>query len=166
MIQPYPYWVFKSPLAYFVCLYANDVNGGQLDDPESDATPQFNWLVDTLKAIRKDDDGRAVLLTIHYPPFSGASNFPERGNPNLVPEVADTWTGNESAVRASSSTSYSTIIRLSVPPNSFKNSCDVLTCVLSTALVTKVLPSKSMSRTLTFGPSVMSKTTRVSLAPW
>jgi hypothetical protein len=85
MIQPYPYWVFKTPLAYLVCLYANDINGGQLDDPESDATPQFNWLVDTLKMIRKEDDGRAVLLTIHYPPFSGASNFPERGNPNLGP---------------------------------------------------------------------------------
>ena len=33
MIQPYPYWVFRTPLAFFVCLYANDVNGGQLDDP-------------------------------------------------------------------------------------------------------------------------------------
>ena len=85
MIQPYPYWVFKTPLAYFVCLYANDINGGQLDDPESDAAPQFNWLVDTLKMIRKEDDGRAVFLAIHYPPFSGASNFPERGNPNLGP---------------------------------------------------------------------------------
>ncbi|HWJ19321.1 MAG TPA: metallophosphoesterase [Geobacterales bacterium] len=85
MIQPYPYWVFRTPLAYFVCLYANDINGGQLDDPESDATPQFNWLVDTLKAIRKEDGDRAVFLAIHYPPFSGGSNFPERGNPNLGP---------------------------------------------------------------------------------
>ena len=34
---------------------------------------------------RKEDDGRAVLRAIHYPPFSGASNFPERGNPNLGP---------------------------------------------------------------------------------
>ena len=63
----------------------NDVNGGQLDDPESNETPQLNWLVDTLKAIRKEDDGRAVFLAIHYPPFSGASNFPQRGNPNLGP---------------------------------------------------------------------------------
>jgi len=85
MIQPYPYWLFRTPLAYFVCLYSNDINGGQLDDPESNETPQFNWLVDTLKGIRKDDDGRAVLLAIHYPPFSGGSNFPERGNPNLGP---------------------------------------------------------------------------------
>jgi hypothetical protein len=85
MIQPYPYWVFRTPLAYFVCLYANDINGGQLDDPESDATPQFNWLVDTLKMIRKEDGGRPVFLAIHYPPFSGGSNFPERGNPNLGP---------------------------------------------------------------------------------
>jgi acid phosphatase type 7 len=85
MIQPYPYWLFRTPLAHFVCLYTNDVNGGQLDDPESNETPQFNWLVETLKKIRKKDNGRAVFLAIHYPPFSGTSNFPERGNPNLGP---------------------------------------------------------------------------------
>jgi len=85
MIQPYPYWLFRTPLAYFVGLYTNDVNAGQLDDPESNETPQFNWLVETLKEIRKEDSGRAIFLAIHYPPFSGASNFPERGNPNLGP---------------------------------------------------------------------------------
>jgi acid phosphatase type 7 len=85
MIQPYPYWLFRTPLAHFVCLYTNDINGGQLDDPESNETPQFNWLVKTLKKIRKKDSGRAVFLAIHYPPFSGTSNFPERGNPNLGP---------------------------------------------------------------------------------
>jgi hypothetical protein len=70
-------------LPIFVGLCTNDVNAGQLDDPESNETPQFNWLVETLKEIRKED--RAVFLAIHYPPFSGASNFPERGNPNLGP---------------------------------------------------------------------------------
>lgn len=85
MIQPYPYWLFRTPLAYFVCLYTNDVNGGQLDDPESDKTPQFDWLVDTLKLIGKENDSRAIFLAIHYPPFSGAGNFTERGNPNLGP---------------------------------------------------------------------------------
>jgi acid phosphatase type 7 len=85
MIQPYPYWLFRTPLAYFVGLYTNDVNAGQLDDPESNETPQFDWLVETLKEIREEDNGRAVFLAIHYPPFSGASNFPERGNPNLGP---------------------------------------------------------------------------------
>jgi acid phosphatase type 7 len=85
MIQPYPYWLFQTPLAHFVCLYTNDINGGQLDDPVSDETPQFNWLVETLRKIRKEGNGRAVFLAIHYPPFSGASNFPDRGNPNLGP---------------------------------------------------------------------------------
>jgi acid phosphatase type 7 len=85
MIQPYPYWLFRTPLAHFVCLYTNDINAGQLDDPESNETPQFSWLVETLKKIRKEDNGRAVFLAIHYPPFSGASNFPDRGNPNLGP---------------------------------------------------------------------------------
>ncbi len=85
MVQPYPYWLFSTPLAYIVGLYANDINGGQLDDPEGDESPQYDWLVDTLKTVRKCDDGRAVFVAIHYPPYSAAANFHERGDPNLGP---------------------------------------------------------------------------------
>jgi hypothetical protein len=41
--------------------------------------------VQTLKTIKHDADGRAVLLAVHYPPYSGATNFRERGDPNLGP---------------------------------------------------------------------------------
>jgi hypothetical protein len=85
MVQPYPYWLFKTPVAYVIGLYANDVNGGQLDDPEGSDTPQYDWLVDTLKAIRKEADGRAVFLAVHYPPYSAAADFIQRGDPNLGP---------------------------------------------------------------------------------
>jgi len=85
MVQPYPYWLFRTPLAYVVGLYANDVNGGQLDDPDGAATPQYDWLVETLKTIRKGADGRAVFLAVHYPPYSGATDFLQRGDPNLGP---------------------------------------------------------------------------------
>jgi acid phosphatase type 7 len=85
MVQPYVYWLLRTPLAYLVGLYANDINGGQLDDPASKATPQYDWLVSTLKGIRKAADGRAVLLAVHYPPYSAAVNFHERGDPNLGP---------------------------------------------------------------------------------
>ena len=85
MGQPYPYWFLRTPLAYIVGLYANDINGGQLDDPQSDDTPQYDWLMTTLKSIRKDGDGRFVFVAVHYPPYSAASNFLQRGDPNLGP---------------------------------------------------------------------------------
>jgi hypothetical protein len=85
MIQPYPYWVLEAPLAYFVGLYTNIMNGGHLDNPQSRESPQQEWLIDTLKKIRKEDAGKAVVLALHYPPYSGCANFPERGDPNLGP---------------------------------------------------------------------------------
>ena len=81
MIQPYPYWLFRTPLAYFVCLYSNDVNGGQLDDPEGNETPQFNWLVDTLKMIRKADDGPRFSSRSTIRPFRAAATFPSAATP-------------------------------------------------------------------------------------
>lgn len=85
MVQPYPYWVLKTPLAYVIALYGNDINAGQLDDPEGDGAPQYDWLVETLQGIRKADDDRAVLLAVHYPPYSAATDFLQRGDPNLGP---------------------------------------------------------------------------------
>jgi hypothetical protein len=85
MRQPYPYWVLKTPLAYFVGLYTNVCNAGQLDDPEKNARPQYDWLVQTLKDIKKAADRPALFLVLHYPPYSAAANFLERGDPNLGP---------------------------------------------------------------------------------
>ena len=83
--QPYPYWLLDTPLAYFVGLYTNVNNGGQLDNPEENGQPQCDWLVRTLADIRKAADGRAVFLVLHYPPYSATANFRERGDPNLGP---------------------------------------------------------------------------------
>jgi acid phosphatase type 7 len=85
MIQPYPYWVLDTPVAYFVGLDTNDVNGGLLDDPEENDEPQYDWLVDTLQEIKAADDGKRLVLALHYPPYSGAANFNQRGDPNLGP---------------------------------------------------------------------------------
>jgi hypothetical protein len=85
MTQPYPYWQLKTPLAYFVGLYTNDINAGQLDNPAGEGRPQYDWLVRALRAIRKAKDGRAVFVAVHYPPFSAAADFRERGDPNLGP---------------------------------------------------------------------------------
>ena len=75
MIQPYPYWLFETSVAYFVGLYTNDINGGQLDDPMGTANLQYHWLVKTLKKIKDAANGKAVFLALHYPPYSGAADF-------------------------------------------------------------------------------------------
>jgi hypothetical protein len=85
MNQPYPYWLFETALCYIVGLYTNDINGGQLDDPTATSRPQYKWLVSTLKAIKAAADGKVVFFALHYPPYSGAANFAERGDPNLGP---------------------------------------------------------------------------------
>jgi hypothetical protein len=85
MIQPYPYWSFETAVCHFVVLYANDLNGGQLDDPMGAESPQYRWMVETLKSIKAAANGKVVFLALHYPPYSGAANFAERGDPNLGP---------------------------------------------------------------------------------
>lgn len=89
MFQPYPYWLLETPLAYIIGLYTNDTNGGLLDDPHINhdpfTGPQFTWLVSQLTWIRQQNSAKAVLVTLHYPPFNGATNFAERGDPTLGP---------------------------------------------------------------------------------
>jgi hypothetical protein len=85
MNQPFPYWHLQTPVAHIIGLHTNDVNGGLLDDPMFNDEPQYTWLVAKLKALAANADGRAVILALHYPPYSGAANFSQRGDPNLAP---------------------------------------------------------------------------------
>lgn len=85
MIQPYPYWTLETPVAYIVGLDTNDVDGGLLDDPQQNDEPQYDWLVATLQTIKAAQDGKRLVLAVHYPPYSGAANFIQRGDPNLGP---------------------------------------------------------------------------------
>jgi hypothetical protein len=85
MNQPYPYWRLETRLCHIIALYTNDINGGQLDDPTGTNKPQYAWLVSTLKAIKAAQDGKVIFVALHYPPYSGAANFAERGDPNMGP---------------------------------------------------------------------------------
>jgi acid phosphatase type 7 len=93
MIQPYVYWRLDTPLAYIVGLYSNIANGGMLDDPTAYPVftngPQYQWLVGELKAVAaansQNSPKKAVLLAVHYPPYSGAANFNVRGDPSQGP---------------------------------------------------------------------------------
>jgi hypothetical protein len=93
MRQPYPYWRLSTPQAYILGLYSNIANGGILDNPASpEAQPQYRWLVHQLAAMKRRnarrEQPRPILLAVHYPPFSGASNFAQRGDPTLGPSHA------------------------------------------------------------------------------
>lgn len=97
MMQPYPYWRLTTPLAYIIGLYTNIANGGVLDDPaQPDAHPQYDWLVAQLRDVQRRNTRaaqrgavrRAVLLALHYPPYSGTTNFAQRGDPTLGPSNA------------------------------------------------------------------------------
>ncbi len=91
MNQPYPYWRLKTPVANVVGLYANVVNGGQFDNPKKGSTRQYQWLTDTLTHLhekrqeqkKKCEPLHAIILAVHYPPYSGATNFTQRGDPTL-----------------------------------------------------------------------------------
>jgi hypothetical protein len=85
MAQPYPYWLLETAVAHIIGLATNDLNGGQLDDPMGMKNPQYQWLVRTLKDLKQAADNKVIFLALHYPPYSGAQNFTERGDPNLGP---------------------------------------------------------------------------------
>jgi calcineurin-like phosphoesterase family protein len=93
MAQPYLYWRLSTPVAHIIGLYSNSHNGGVLDDPAHAADrPQYRWLVEQLRDVRRRNAAharpRAVLLAVHYPPYSGAANFAQRGDPTLGPSGA------------------------------------------------------------------------------
>ena len=85
MCQPYPHWRLETPIITIIGLYTNDINGGQLDDPMSEDNPQYRWLVKTLTDIKQRTERKALVLALHYPPYSGGASFRERGDPNLGP---------------------------------------------------------------------------------
>lgn len=93
MTQPYIYWRLDTPYAYIIGLYSDIANGGILDKPSQYTVtnftdgPQYQWLVKQLKAVAATNktagkQRKAVLLTVHYPPYSGATNFTVRGDPS------------------------------------------------------------------------------------
>ena len=90
--QPYLYFRLETPKAQIVCLYANIANGGILDDPHAPAAqPQLDWLTSQLGAAgaaRAGGARKAIILAVHYPPFSAAASFAERGDPALGPTMA------------------------------------------------------------------------------
>jgi hypothetical protein len=92
MIQPHVYWRLSTPLAYVIGLYTNVANGGILDDPSNRGQqPQYDWFVEQLQHIKaknaSNSPRKAVLVALHYPPYSGTTNFMERGDPTVPHQI-------------------------------------------------------------------------------
>jgi 3',5'-cyclic AMP phosphodiesterase CpdA len=65
MIQPNVYWTLQTPLANFIGLYTNVSEGqGYVD------STQKAWLINELKNAGKEQSTKAVIVTLHHPPYS------------------------------------------------------------------------------------------------
>ena len=73
MTQPNPYWTLVTPVANIIGLYTNVPSGGIVK------ADQKNWFISELKNADKDRANKALIVTLHHPPYSmdgdhGASN--------------------------------------------------------------------------------------------
>jgi len=78
MCQPYAYWCLDTPLAYFIGLYTNVPEGGEIDDD------QRQWFQSQLAEAPKD---KTLILALHHPIYS-FDNF-HSGSPSMAHEVED-----------------------------------------------------------------------------
>ena len=78
MCQPYVYWCLLTPLAYFIGLYTNVPEGGQID------AEQREWFRRQLADAPTD---RALILALHHPIYS-FDDF-HSGSPVMAREVQD-----------------------------------------------------------------------------
>ena len=76
--QPYVYWALDSPFAYFIGLYTNVPEGGQID------SDQRRWFRDQLSQAPTD---KALILTMHHPVFS--FDIYHSGSPVMARELVD-----------------------------------------------------------------------------
>jgi predicted MPP superfamily phosphohydrolase len=64
MIQPNVYWTLQAPMANIIGLYSNVPSGGVI---KSD---QRAWFIGELKAAEAERKEKAIIITIHHPPYS------------------------------------------------------------------------------------------------
>ena len=65
MTQPNVFFTLQTPFVTIIGLYSNVT--GDLDDPNGNETPQFDWLVNEL---REANAQKFLLVAVHHPPFS------------------------------------------------------------------------------------------------
>ena len=78
--QPGVYWHLNAPFVDIVALYSNVADGpGFISDNHTIGSSQKDWLVKTLTniaSLRKKGQRKALIITVHHPPFSGGGHSP------------------------------------------------------------------------------------------
>jgi len=64
MTQPNVYWTLVTPVATIIGLYTNVPEGGIIK------TDQQKWFINELKLAGKESDKKALIVTLHHPPYS------------------------------------------------------------------------------------------------
>jgi len=64
MIQPNVFWTLQAPLANMIGLYSNVPSGGAIKKDQHD------WFIGELKAAEAERQHKAIIVTIHHPPYS------------------------------------------------------------------------------------------------
>jgi len=64
MTQPNVYWTLVTPVANFIGLYTNVPEGGEIK------ADQQKWFINELKTADKERDKKALIVTLHHPPYS------------------------------------------------------------------------------------------------
>ena len=64
MTQPNVYWTLVTPVAHIIGLYSNTPEGGEI------RPDQQQWFINELKNAAKESDSKAIIVTLHHPPYS------------------------------------------------------------------------------------------------
>ena len=89
MTQPGVFWFLDAPFVQIVGLYSNSAeNPGFISGPQI-GQKQKDWLVATLKAVKKSRDAgtrKALLMGTHHPPFSAGGHS---GSAEMLKDIDD-----------------------------------------------------------------------------
>src|SRR5262249_1473398 len=89
MTQPGVFWFLDAPFVQIVGLYSNTAeNPGFISGPQI-GQKQKDWLVATLKVIKKTRDAgtrKALLMATHHPPFSAGGHS---GSAQMLQDIDD-----------------------------------------------------------------------------
>ena len=89
MTQPGVFWCLDAPFVQIIGLYSNAAeNPGFISGPQI-GQKQKDWLVATLKGIKKSRDGgtrKALFMATHHPPFSSGGHS---GSDAMLKDIDD-----------------------------------------------------------------------------
>ncbi|MBI3509764.1 MAG: metallophosphoesterase [Bacteroidetes bacterium] len=73
MIQPNVYWTLQAPLANIIGLYSNVPSEGRIKED------QRAWFINELTEAQKQRKEKAIIVSLHHPPYSIDSNHGASG---------------------------------------------------------------------------------------